>query len=391
MRVADYVRFSWSSLLERKGRTLGAIAGLIVAVIALGCALGMSEGFKTYFMESFAQVFGVNVVYVIPLNVKITDVEVSLVESIPYVDTVIPIAFTRGYAIIQGKPKFIYIVGIEPDKLPRLLGASRCEDVVHDGRFIMDKGMVLVGYWLAYTQAGERVLEPGQKISITSLDGVTRQYTISGVLTPFHPMIYGNPNIAVFMTTESFFKDFSRSRQYSFMLVHVKSVKHVDDVVRLLREVFPGAEVFELGSVIRSFMRFFTSFELFSAFIAGISLLIVGLWIFDTMTISVIQRTREFGILKVIGFTGRQIAALVMTEVVVLTIMGVSIGYALLYFIKDFVVLPLPGGYGLVKPILTPTISAFVIVVPFATNMIAAVVPAHRASRVSAAQALRYE
>ena len=390
MKLSDYIKLAWSSLWERKGRTIGAIIGLIIAILAFGTALGISEGFKHYFIEYFAKIFGVKSIYVIPLGMKITDVDLALISSLPYVDTVIPIVFTRGYTIVQGNPKYIYVIGVDPNKLPRLLGATSPKDTILKGTYTLSKGMVLVGYYIAYTETGKEILTPGQKIVVFA-EGKSERFTIAGILTPFHPMVYGNPNVAIFMDFDTYFKTFSFSREYKLVIVQVKKVKYIDKTVKILRSLFPRAEVFELRSVIKSFTHFFTGFEIFTGIISGISLLIVSLWIFDTMTISVIQRTREFGILKSIGFTNKQIFLLLILEVIILTLVGELIGFTLLYMLKNVIVVTLPGGFVSIKPYLTIFNSLIVFLVPLFANIIATIIPAYKATKITPSQALRFE
>ena len=196
MHLLDYFRFSWTSLKERRGRTIGTIIGLIIAILAFGNALGVSEGFKHYFIESFAKIFGVKSIYIIPLHEKITETDIALIKSIPYVETVIPIVFSEGYTIVQGKVKFIYIVGVDPDKLPRLLGASSSKDVILQGTYALSRGLVLVGYYIAFTVTGEQLLTPGQEIVVFAENKLVK-FRIAGILTPFHPMMYGDPNTAI--------------------------------------------------------------------------------------------------------------------------------------------------------------------------------------------------
>ncbi len=66
--------------------------------------------------------------------------------------------------------------------------------------------------------------------------------------------------------------------------------------------------------------------ELFLGAIASIGFLITGLWIFDSMTISVMQRTREFGVMKAMGFGNREIFLMLVVEIAMLSLMGAAGG-----------------------------------------------------------------
>ncbi len=390
MKLLDYISLSWKSLWERKGRTIGAIIGIAIAVVALGTVLGLVTGTETMFMESFSKIFGVNTIYLIPALHDLTEADVKLIESIPSIEFVIPLSFSEGFVNVGGRARWVYVIGIEPEKLPRLMGATSIDKVVYKGSPVLTTGTVFVGYYIAYTLTGEEIVYPGQRITIIS-DGKTIQALVTGILVPFHATAYGDPNVAVFMDINSYFENFKQSRTYDLALIFVKNIDYIDNVVNLLRKLYPNAEVFSLHSVIESFMSFFFGLKLTLGVIAAFTALVVGLWIFDTMTISILQRTREIGIMKAIGFTGRKIFTILLSEVIILTLIGEVLGLAILSSIIQFLEMPLPGGVMSIKLVLPITSALITITIPLAVNILASLAPAFRAVKISAAQALRYE
>ncbi|MDI6905278.1 MAG: ATP-binding cassette domain-containing protein [Candidatus Bathyarchaeia archaeon] len=60
--------------------------------------------------------------------------------------------------------------------------------------------------------------------------------------------------------------------------------------------------------------------------IASISLLVAGIGIMNIMTVSVMERTREIGILKAIGAKSRTVLTMFLTEAILVGIVGGSIG-----------------------------------------------------------------
>ncbi|WP_243671522.1 FtsX-like permease family protein [Vulcanisaeta sp. JCM 16161] len=173
-----------------------------------------------------------------------------------------------------------------------------------------------------------------------------------------------------------------------------------------MKALFPMDQVLNLSTLLSSINQFFTVLELFLAFIAGISFIIIGIWMFDTMMINVIQRTREFGIMRAVGFSGRSIPLLLIIEAAIIAIIGSVIGTALLMVIISAFPSPSllmrpafgPGRAAgaapssIMLPIaLTPLDIVSIFVLPIAINVIAALVPAIRAMRIPPAQTLRYE
>ena len=122
------------------------------------------------------------------------------------------------------------------------------------------------------------------------------------------------------------------------------------------------------------------------AAVAGISLVVGGIGIMNMMLTSVTERTREIGLRKAIGATGRDISLQFLIEAVVLTFTSGVIGVALGCMVS----------IGLTKfASYQSQITWFSIVLAFGVSAVIGVVfgfyPARRASRLHPIEALRYE
>lgn len=136
-------------------------------------------------------------------------------------------------------------------------------------------------------------------------------------------------------------------------------------------------------------LGFFQTALLVFAFVA----LFVGAFIiFNTFTIIVAQRTRELGLLRALGATGRQVMRSVMAEALVVGIVAsvVGLGAGLLIAIGLQAMLK---AFGIDLPStstqLLPRTVVVSLVVGTLVTFVASVIPARRASRVSPMQALR--
>jgi putative ABC transport system permease protein len=126
----------------------------------------------------------------------------------------------------------------------------------------------------------------------------------------------------------------------------------------------------------------------------GVIALFVGAFIiFNTFSITVAQRLRELGLLRTIGASRRQVMASVVGEALaiglVAGVVGLFAGYgfaALLVWIFDTL---LPGGIPVATAELSAGIALIALLVGVGVSVVAALLPALRASRVPPVAALR--
>ena len=119
----------------------------------------------------------------------------------------------------------------------------------------------------------------------------------------------------------------------------------------------------------------------------GLAVIIAILGIINTLALSVIERTREIGLLRAVGTTRKQLRRMIRLESVVISIygavlgvlLGISFGVALQRALRTqgIAVLAIPWGL----------LIAFVVAAGF-VGILAAVLPARRAARFDILQAI---
>ncbi|WP_069807967.1 ABC transporter permease [Vulcanisaeta thermophila] len=402
MRVADYFRLAWGALWERRGRTIGAIVGIIIAIVALGLALGLGQGYRTLAFGFFERVFGTNTIFLFPgENSRLTLTNVYEILNIPHVTNAVPILATTVRVTINGHTVTATLMGVTAQELEQLYGVTSLNNALLSGAPLLTPGIALVGYNVAFTSTGQQIAYPGQVIVLTTPGGTQVTYTIGGVLQSSGIGIIGlNPNNAIFIDMNTFLAQFDPGGLVNGVIIYVDSPNNVNEVTNELKALFPMDQVLNLSTLLTSINQFFTVLELFLGFIAGISFVIIGIWIFDTMMISIIQRTREFGIMRAVGFSGRSIPILLIIESVIIALIGSAIGTALLAAIVHAIPQPTnpfnPRAFAsspsITLPIVvTPIDFAALFILPIAINILASLIPALRAMRIPPAQTLRYE
>lgn len=142
-----------------------------------------------------------------------------------------------------------------------------------------------------------------------------------------------------------------------------------------------------LGAVSDTLDRLFSVFDL----LAAIAVVVAGLGIVNTLTMNVLERVREIGVLRAAGMTRRQIWRMVVVEAGVIGLTGAVLGVLLGLAVAAFM-LVLAGGVSLVGSLDPPLVlMGFTLVLGVAIAMLAAYYPARVASRMSIVRAVQFE
>ena len=111
--------------------------------------------------------------------------------------------------------------------------------------------------------------------------------------------------------------------------------------------------------------------------------------IVNTLVLSTFERTRELGTLRALGMNRRQVRRMVRHESVITALIGAVLGIAA-GLVLAAVIVGWLGKYGLSYAIPAPSLVAVAIIAALA-GMLAAALPARRASRIDVLKALAYE
>ena len=392
----EVVRLSWRALWERKGRTIGAIIGVVIAFTALSYALLLGQTFKDAVNDYFMKNFQLDSLYV--TGVQFTDADVNVLRAIPGVEHAVPIAAARGLAKAPGQqqPLAVTIYGISPAHAALIIP----ETALYEGSLAIGGNLALVGYYVAFDRStGERRLDLGAPLTI-QLGRRTASVQASAVLASGAVGVLDTLRGVV--VDIALFRQLAGSENYNFVLVRVKDTTLLEKVAADIRAYFPSADIISPLAVLQTFESFFTSFQLFLGLIAGVSTVITALWLYDTMSISVVHRTKEIGVMRALGYKRRHIMILFLAEALLIAAVGIALGAAALVPLAHAGI-PTPGQtsstlrpafhppFAIQSIELNPVIIAAAATLVAAVNLAGAALPAYRASRINIVSALRYE
>jgi putative ABC transport system permease protein len=174
------------------------------------------------------------------------------------------------------------------------------------------------------------------------------------------------------------------------VFVTVESGANASEVAAGIEEDFPNLATV---SDVNDYEKVDQGIQTLDAVNIAISVLAVGIGaigVMNTMVMSVLERTREIGILRAVGWRGSRILRMILGESVLLCVLGAVVGSAL-GVLATRALLLIDIVRNILEPQYTPDVFIRALVVAVAVALVGAAYPAFRAVRLTPMEALRYE
>jgi len=118
-----------------------------------------------------------------------------------------------------------------------------------------------------------------------------------------------------------------RGRAYPSVVVRVKGPEHTQDVEERIKSM--GFSAFSLNDALQGAKRAFIILDIVLSLIGSIALAVSSLGIMNTMVMSILERTREIGIMKAIGGSDGDIRRIFLIEASAIGFLGGVAGIVL--------------------------------------------------------------
>ena len=302
------------------------------------------------------------------------------VLAMPDVTAVSPTMSGSGLAVRGDASRAITLAGVEPATYYRIV---RIPDYIVAGEPRLTSDDILIGTELA-NDLGARV---GDKLNVQAASGETRTLTISGLFD------FGNKGVnqrATFVALRTAQSLLGMIGGVTTIEVTVRDIYAAEDVARQIR----AANEVKADSWIKTNAQFFTAVQaqetsntLIRLFVA----LSVAFGIAAVLIVSVIQRSRDIGILRAMGATREQILRVFLLQGGLLAFLGSLIGSALgaAALIYWHAAARQVDGSELFPLILETSLFFWTAALATLTGLLAAMAPALRAARLDPVEAIR--
>jgi putative ABC transport system permease protein len=231
--------------------------------------------------------------------------------------------------------------------------------------------------------AEDHGLKVGSPLPATTPSGDRLDLTVKAISDPpeFNPLGLGD----IMISQETFGRTFEDAKlRYVFVDGNVEE----SQLTQALAD-FPDAKVWTLAAYVDDQERQFDEFLSILYVLLALSVIVSLFGIVNTLVLSVFERTRELGMLRAVGMTRRQVRRMIRHESIITALIGAALGMVVGVFLSALVVTALEDeGVSFSLPV--GTLIAFLIVAIIA-GVLAAILPARRASRLNVLNALQYE
>ncbi|MGC8661148.1 MAG: ABC transporter permease [Nitrososphaeria archaeon] len=405
MKLLDIMLYAARAMSERKTRSALTILGIMIGPAAVVGITSITSGYGQSIHFQLLEL-GTNTILVEPSGQKtLTQQDVNTIGSMKGVSGVYPYYAIPAQISTPGGKENVVIFAINLQTgLEEAVPGIKLSQGQYPQPF--NTYGAVIGWQIANPQNTQypsyklnnvvtmTVVEKGQQVSKSLL--------VIGILKEFGPSFIVNVDQGVFVPLNAG-SQLTGNSPYDGLLVIAKSSSDVTSITASIKKYYGNnMQVMSSQEAINVANSIVGTLNLLLASAASVSFLVAFVGVTTTMYTSTLERTREIGILKALGFKNRDVMNIFIFESGTMGLLGGLIGvvlgaagaYVLSLIIPSF--LNFRGGQtgfsiGSAMPVFNPTTIIAIIIVSAFIGIIAGSIPAYKASRVEPVKVLRNE
>jgi putative ABC transport system permease protein len=327
---------------------------------------------------------------------KLTQDDLEVIEDTEGIDFVTEVIYRTETVYFKDEPQNIFVIGLKTDDTAKIFTDMGGFDV-EKGRWLKngDKEKVMVGWRHWNEELYEDSVKLRDKLEINGYE-----LEVVGLISKV-----GSPpdDAQIYVPLDIAREIFDAENEVDAAYAQVKKgydpdevAEEVEDNLRDFRDEEEGGESFGVQTfenILETFNNVFGIVQAVIIGIAAISLIVGGIGIMNTMYMSVMERTKEIGVMKAIGAKNSHILTIFLIESGIYGMIGGGIGVLIGIGIAKLVeyIAAQQLGSALLQASLSPFLIFGALLFSFIVGCISGIAPSYRASRFKPVEALRYE
>jgi putative ABC transport system permease protein len=422
MRILDILIYAFGAIRRKRTRKLLAIMGVAIGIAAITSLVSLSYGFRTSVTAQFQRGFSPDTVVVTTGSTDFLETESDFdlyVNDTVVIDRIENVK--KSVAMVQktcflksGNREFtVNVIGVDFEKY-----AS-----VYPKIFIAESGTMPATSDALSVVVGARINDPwkngtllgsiGDAVNITwttrdlmQVENRTFVGRLTATLKEIGGASVGGPSdvgVYVSITTAQDFFQTDKVRTIIVQLIDASEEK-IQATSQAIEATYGGqVQAVTQKAVLDAITSIVSTIELFLTGISAISLLVAGVGIMNIMLTSLMERTKEIGILRSLGMLRRTVLGIFLSEALTIgllgSIIGICLGCILAIAVNQFGLVSelargtqntLIGEVSL-NPVFSPLLLFSAVGFGVAVSVIFGLYPAWRAAHLAPVEALRYE
>ncbi len=422
--LKDFFLLAARSITHRRMRSWLTVIGVFIGITAVVALISIGLGLNKTVEQQVSGVFGVDTFVLVPKgsfgpqshaggSSEQYALDLQFLKSIPGVKVAAAVRQRTGF--VQGPTRadgtstqgFLPVMGLSTELVDEFESFTGELTVQPGGRLFIagDTDVAVLGADTA-KRLGAKI---GDSILVAGDDKKELNLTVVGIMTPSDEqastgssggfsagMTSGQNKDTIYVPYDTMSLLWGESNDVLVTLVRTQPGADVDEVAdRVQKELTArGSEISSItySDISDAIGTMTTTVSAFLAGIAGIALLVGAVGVMNTMFTSVLERTKEIGVMKAVGAKNSHILTIFLIESglmgfvggVVGTLAGLGLSALASMFIGRF--------FGVQMAVVaSPSLILITLAGSFSLGAMAGLWPARRASKLLVVDALRYE
>jgi len=414
MRLTKCLQHAFNLVINSRLRSWLTIVGIVIGVAAVIAIISLGEGMQQEMNERMSGLGGDILTLTAGFSrgrgmfgprgggppgegggTQATEEEIVLdrtdlqalkgIPDIAYIDTQIRDSVDVSYL---GKSGSVSLTGVD-----QKVWSKVTTEEIKEGRFLdaADQNVVVIGSRLAESYFDQPV---GINKMLTIEDSAFR---VVGILDESGNSIYMPIQMAYQVL------DDKENDVYDSIIIKIKNEDDLDAVIKkiekklmMVRHVSEKDKDFSVSSskkMMETRTEMMSSMNVFLIAIAAVSLIVGAIGIANTMFTSVLEKTKEIGVMKAIGAKNRDIMKIFLMNAAIIGLIGGILGIFAGIILSGALPTLMGGEVGMFRSGTVVSLSSVMLAlgVSLGVGILAGAVPAYKASKLKPVDALRYE